>query len=182
MLGDSISAAYGIDKDSGWVALLQRHLDSHCAGMEVKNASVSGEITAGGLARLPDLLTTYEPVVVVVQLGGNDGLRGLSPAQMQKNLGDMIDAIRAAQAQPVVLGMLIPPNYGQAYTTLFKQAFQKLEAEKAVPLVPFFLDQVATLEHLMHDDGIHPNQEAQPILLENAWSVLEDILQPWCDL
>lgn len=181
VLGDSISAAYGVDKDSGWVSLLQRHLDSHCAGMQVKNASVSGEITAGGLARLPDLLATHEPVVVVIQLGGNDGLRGLPPARMQANLAAMIDTVRSSSAEPVLLGMLIPPNYGQTYTALFKQVFQDLSTEQGVPFVPFFLDQVATRDHLMQDDGIHPNQEAQPILLENAWTVLENVLQPWCD-
>jgi acyl-CoA thioesterase-1 len=180
VLGDSISAAYGIDKSLGWVALLERRLAQQCPGMAVHNASVSGETTAGGLLRLPDLLARLKPALVVIELGGNDGLRGLSPAQMQRNFRDMISLARAADAEPVLLGILIPPNYGLAYRRLFEQAIADVAQNEQVALLDFFLTGVAEHERLMQEDGIHPTAEAQQQLLNNAMEVLEPLLRSWC--
>ena len=180
VLGDSISAAYGIDKSLGWVALLERRLAQQCPGVAVHNASVSGETTAGGLLRLPDLLARLKPGLVVIELGGNDGLRGLSPVQMQRNFADMISLVRAAGAEPVLLGILIPPNYGETYRRLFEQAIADVARDDQVVLLDFFLTGVAEHEELMQDDGIHPTAEAQPILLSNAEQVLEAPLQTLC--
>ncbi len=180
VLGDSISAAYGIDKSLGWVALLERQLAQQCPHLTVHNASVSGETTAGGLLRLPDLLARLKPSLVVIELGGNDGLRGLSPAEMQRNFRDMISLIRAADAEPVLLGILIPPNYGQAYQRLFEQAITDVARDEQVALLDFFLIGIAEHQELMQEDGIHPTAEAQQLLLNNAMEVLESPLHSLC--
>lgn len=180
VLGDSISAAYGIDKSLGWVALLERRLAQQCPDLTVHNASVSGETTAGGLLRLPDLLSRLKPALVVIELGGNDGLRGLSPAQMRANFQAMIALIRESGAEPVLLGILIPPNYGEAYRRLFEQAITEAARDDKVALLDFFLTGVAEHGALMQDDGIHPTAEAQPHLLNNAMQVLEVPLVRLC--
>lgn len=180
VLGDSISAAYGIDKSLGWVALLERRLAEQCPDLTVHNASVSGETTAGGLLRLPDLLSRLKPALVVIELGGNDGLRGLSPAQMQRNFRDMVSLVRAADAEPVLLGILIPPNYGEAYRRLFEQAIANVARDEQVALLDFFLTGVAGHKELMQEDDIHPTAEAQEQLLNNAMEVLEPPLRSLC--
>lgn len=192
VLGDSISAAYGIDKSEGWVALLQTRLDGQCGGVEsggiqdsgiqasnirVINASVSGETTHGGKVRLPDLLSEHKPGLVIIELGGNDGLRGLSPKAMQDNLGAMVKLARAANAKVVLLGILMPPNYGEAYQSLFEQAIASVAESEQVPFVKFFLEGVGGRPELMQADGVHPVAAAQSILLDNAWVVLEDVFE-----
>ena len=181
VLGDSISAAWGIDKEQGWVALLEERLEEReCSGLQVRNASTSGETTAGGRSRLPALLERHEPAVVVIELGGNDGLRGMVPERMKDNLRAMIEKSRQADARPVLFGMRIPPNYGEAYSRMFEEAFRTVAEETDVPFLPFFLEGVGGEDGMMQDDGIHPAAAAQPRLLDNAWEVLEDVLAPWC--
>ena len=182
ILGDSISAAYGIDKEQGWVALLESRLSKHCSNVPVNNASVSGETTAGGRVRLPALLEQHQPELVVIELGGNDGLRGLSPVAMESNLEQMIEASRSARVPVLLLGMYLPANYGEAYRTLFADVFQRVAKEYGVPLVPFFLDGVGDNPELMQEDGVHPVAEAQPTLLENAWADIVPLLPERCDV
>lgn len=179
ILGDSISAAYGIEKSSGWVALMDRQLKERCPDFPVINASVSGETTAGGKSRLPTLLARHKPDLVVVELGGNDGLRGLSPRIMANNLEQMISLSRQAEADVVLLGMRIPPNYGQQYTALFERQYRDVSQSTSVPWVPFFLEGVIE-QGWMQGDGIHPTIEAQPLLLETALSVIEPQLPSRC--
>lgn len=180
VLGDSISAAYGIDKRAGWVELLATRVENCCAGIEVHNGSVSGETTAGALFRLPQLLQQHRPDLVIVELGGNDGLRGLSPAQMASNLRRMIDLVREAGATPVLLGMLLPPNYGVAYQHAFAQSFEQVARDRDVAFVKFFLDGVGERPEWMQGDGLHPTAEAQPRLLDNAWVALEKPVNGLC--
>lgn len=179
VLGDSISAAYGIEKSAGWVALLEKELEQRCRDFPVINASVSGETTAGGNSRLQALLDKHSPHIVIIELGGNDGLRGLSPLAMASNLSQMIEKSRAADASPVLLGMRIPPNYGQQYTRLFEQQFRQVSDDKQVPLFPFFLEGVVE-QGWMQKDGIHPTEQAQPLLKRHASSVLEPLLPKQC--
>ena len=172
VMGDSLSAAYGIDPQAGWVNLLKQRLgDTH----EVVNASISGETTSGGSARLPDILGQYHPDIVLLELGGNDGLRGLSPQQMQVNLAKMIERSQERGAEVLLLGIEIPPNYGPAYTDAFRAVFTELAQDYEVPLLPFLLEGV-DLDGMLQSDGIHPTAEAQPIILENVWSQLEPML------
>jgi acyl-CoA thioesterase-1 len=176
VIGDSISAAFGLDTpERGWVALLQQKLKPR--GIPVFNASISGETTAGGLARIDELLTKHQPSIVVVELGGNDGLRGLSPKEMRANLADMIGRAQAAKAEVLLVGMRIPPNYGKRYTDLFQSVYPQVAAEHKVPLVPFLLDGIGGERDLMQTDGIHPNLKAQPILLSLVWQKLEPMLK-----
>ncbi|AJD47948.1 lipolytic protein [Isoalcanivorax pacificus W11-5] len=181
VVGDSISAAYGIDKSAGWVSLLEQKLEGECATLNVYNASVSGETSAGGAARLPALLAAHTPSVVVIELGGNDGLRGMPPVQMKQNLVRMITVSREAGAEPLLFGMRIPPNYGEAYTRMFEAVFTQVAQEQEVPLLPFFLDGVGGEPSLMQEDGIHPVASAQPRLLENAWTLLADVVRRHCE-
>ncbi|MCH8543185.1 MAG: arylesterase [Alcanivorax sp.] len=181
IVGDSISAAYGIDKEQGWVSLLEQRVSDECPGMAVNNASVSGETTAGGLARLPALLQRHSPAIVVIELGGNDGLRGMPPAQMARNLRGMISAVREAGAEPLLFGMLIPPNYGAAYNDMFERAFRDVAASEDVAFLPFFLEGIGGEDGLMQEDGIHPTAAAQPILLDNAWSLLAPAVSDKCE-
>ncbi|HCE40435.1 arylesterase [Alloalcanivorax profundimaris] len=175
VLGDSISAAYGIDETEGWVQLLRQRLDTQCSALPVVNASVSGDTSDGGRVRLPALLERHQPDTVVIELGGNDGLRGLPPRRLAGNLETMIRLSREAGAEPVLLGMRIPPNYGRAYTRLFEQAFKDVATDTGVPFLPFLLDGVVEAGQLQ-GDGIHPTAEAQPRLLDNAWPVIETAL------
>ena len=177
LLGDSLSAAYGIDRDAGWASLLQSRLKQRGYPHRVVNASVSGDTTAGGLARLPQALERFRPLILIIELGGNDGLRGLNFEKTRANLADMIDLGRAEDSQILLLGMLLPPNYGPAFTEKFLQLYRELAEEKSVPLVPFFLDGVADRPEWMQLDGIHPNELGQPRMLENVWPVLEPLLE-----
>ena len=176
IVGDSISAAFGLDTREGWVALLEKRLRSEGYSDKVVNASISGDTSGGGQARLPALLAEHKPSVVVVELGGNDGLRGQSPTQLKQNLASMIDTSRAAGAKVLLLGMKLPPNYGARYTTAFAEVYSSLADEKNVGLVPFFLQGVGGVPELMQTDGIHPAQEGQPTLLENAWPAIKPLL------
>ncbi|MCP8349884.1 arylesterase [Pseudomonas sp. FBF18] len=176
IVGDSISAAFGLDTRQGWVALLEQRLKAEGFDDKVVNASISGDTSAGGQARLPALLAEHKPSLVVVELGGNDGLRGQAPAQLQQNLASMIDRSRDAGARVLLLGMRLPPNYGKRYTDAFAQVYADLGKEKDVPLVPFFLEGVGGVPELMQADGIHPGQGAQAQLLENAWPSIKPLL------
>jgi len=176
VVGDSISAAFGMDTQQGWVHLLDERMRQEGFEHRVVNASISGDTSAGGAARLPALLTEHQPQLVIVELGGNDGLRGLPPGQLQQNLASMIDASRGAGAKVLLLGMRIPPNYGERYTTAFAKVFDDVAADKNVPLVPFLLEGVGGVDKLMQDDGVHPAVKAQPQLLENVWPTLKPLL------
>ncbi len=176
VFGDSISAGFGIAVENGWVALLQAKLQDQGYGYQVVNASVSGETTAGGLSRLPRALALHHPQIVVLELGGNDGLRALPIAAMRANLSKMVRLARAAHASVILLGMRIPPNYGPEYTAQFQRAYRDV-AKARVAFVPFFLDDVAMTPALMQADGIHPNVRGQPRLVANVWKVLRPLLR-----
>jgi acyl-CoA thioesterase-1 len=176
VLGDSLSAAYGMRVEEGWVALLQGRLKAQGYGHRVVNASSSGETTGGALARLPRAIERHRPAVVVLELGGNDGLRGLPMAEVRANFEALIDGSRASGAQVLLIGMRIPPNYGPAYTKAFHELYGDLAARYRLPLVPFFLDGIALDDALMQGDGLHPNTAAQPKLLELVWPKLMPLL------
>ena len=177
VFGDSISAGYGLTHvEQGWVALLQTRLKDQEYGYQVVNASVSGETTAGGLARLPRALTLHRPKLVILELGGNDGLRALPIAQMRANLEQMADLAAAAGAHVLLLGMRIPPNYGPDYTEQFRSCYGDVSRDKKLPLVPFLLNDIALSPNLMQADGIHPNELGQPKLLANVWPALQPLL------
>ncbi|MDF3133680.1 acyl-CoA thioesterase-1 [Pseudomonas extremaustralis] len=176
IVGDSISAGFGLDTSKGWVALLAQRLKKEGFDDNVVNASISGDTSAGGLARLPAVLAAHKPDVVVIELGGNDGLRGQPPAQLQQNLASMIDQSRAGGAKVLLLGMQLPPNYGPRYTKAFTEVYGLLAKEKNVPLVPFFLEGVGGNPELMQADQLHPSVGAQGKLLENVWPTLKPLL------
>jgi len=176
VLGDSLSAGYGIKISQGWVNLLAQRLASEGYGYRVVNASVSGETTQGGLARLPRALATHKPDIVIVELGGNDGLRGLPLSASRENLDRIIRLARDAKARVLLVGMLIPPNYGPRYSDEFRDMFPALAKKHSVALVPFMLDQVALNADLMLPDGIHPNEAGQPRIIENVWPHLRPLL------
>lgn len=176
VLGDSISAAFGLDTRQGWVSLLEQRLAAEGFDYQVVNASVSGDTSAGGLARLPTLLAEHRPQLVIVELGGNDGLRGQPPAQLQQNLAAIIQGARESGARVLLLGMQLPPNYGARYNALFSQVYADMAGAAQVPLLGFFLDGVGGVPALMQGDGIHPNAAAQPRLLDNLWPQLKPLL------
>ncbi len=177
VFGDSISAGYGLAHvEQGWVAMLQAKIKGAGYGYEVVNASVSGETTAGGLARLPRALAIQHPQIVVLELGGNDGLRALPIAEMRANLGAMIDLARRAGARVLLVGMRVPPNYGPEYSQQFHAVYGELASAKRLPLVPFLLDGIALNPALMQADGIHPNAAGQPRLLDAVWPALKPLL------
>jgi len=175
VVGDSISAGYGLDKlEDGWVALLGEKLKPR--GIEVVNASISGDTTAGGLVRIDALLERVRPAWVLIELGGNDGLRGLTPAQMNANLTRMIEKARAAKARVLLLGMQIPPNYGRRYAEMFQKVYGEVAQNTGVGLVPFLLEGVGGQNSMMQPDGIHPNRAAQPLLLDLVMKKLVTML------
>jgi acyl-CoA thioesterase I len=176
VFGDSISAGYGLPLEQGWVELLRTRLKAQGYGYQVVNASVSGETTAGGLARLPRALELHHPSIVILELGGNDGLRGLPIAQMRTNLTQMTSSSTAAGAKVLLLGMRMPPNYGPEYTKQFAMVFSDLATEKKISLVPFLLTDIALSPALLQADDIHPNAQGQPILLDNVWPSLKPLL------
>jgi acyl-CoA thioesterase I len=179
VFGDSISAGYGLPRvEQGWVTLLQAKLMKEGYGYEVVNASVSGETTAGGLGRLPRALSLHHPSIVILELGGNDGLRALPIAPMRANLARMAELSTAAGAKTVLVGMRIPPNYGPQYTEQFSRVYAQIAHDDHLALVPFLLDGIALTPTLMQDDGIHPNGAGQPRLLENVWPALAPLLEP----
>jgi acyl-CoA thioesterase I len=176
VLGDSLSAGYGIELHQGWVSLLSQRLADEGYGYKVVNASVSGETTQGGLSRLPRMLELHKPAIVIVELGGNDGLRGLPLATSRENLKRTIELARKANARVLLVGMVIPPNYGPRYGQEFRDMFAALAKQFQLSFVPFFLDKVALEPGLMQNDGIHPNAKGQPQLLENLWPKLKPLL------
>ena len=177
IVGDSLSAAYGIAPKQGWVQLLQQRLDQQYPKQhKVVNASVSGETTSGALARLPKLLQTYQPQVVVIELAGNDGLRGQPPQMIQNNLAQLIQLSQKNKATVLLFGMKIPPNYGTAYSAAFEKNYQVVSQQYKIKLLPFFLDGVAGHKNLIQNDQIHPNAKAQPMLLNLAYPYIKGAL------
>lgn len=176
IVGDSISAGFGLDTRQGWVSLLQARLKTEGFDSQVVNASISGDTSAGGQARLPALLAEHKPELVVLELGGNDGLRGQLPAQLQQNLTGMVQQSKKAGAKVLLLGMRLPPNYGVRYTTAFAEVFPKVAKENDIPLVPFLLEGIGGVPSMVQSDGIHPTAEAQPRLLDNVWPMLKPLL------
>jgi len=178
VVGDSLSAGYGIDPQLGWVHRLQNRLDQAQQGQhQVINASVSGETSSGGLARLPKLLATYRPDVVIIELGGNDGLRGQPPAILQANLTRMVSLSQASKAKVVLMGMRIPPSYGTAYSTAFSDSFKTVATVQNVAFVPFFLEGVAGHADLIQADGIHPKASGQQRMLDNTYPTILKVLK-----
>jgi acyl-CoA thioesterase-1 len=176
VVGDSISAAYGIKAEEGWVALLQARLRQQGYGYRVVNASVSGETTSGGLARLPRALKLHQPHVVIIELGGNDGLRGIPLTLTRSNLDAMIRQSRGVGARVLLAGMKLPPNYGARYTSEFERTFADLAREHRTAFVPFMLEDVALDPRLMQADGLHPTADAQPTMLDAVWPALVPLL------
>ena len=177
IVGDSISAGYGINHEQGWVQLLQKRLDQQYPKQhKVVNASVSGETTSGALARMPKLLQSYKPDVVVIELGGNDALRGQPPQMIQKNLGQLVQQSQQAKAKVLLFGMKIPPNYGTAYSQAFENNYKVISQQYKIKLLPFFMQGIAGHKDLMQNDQIHPNAKAQSILLNNAYPYIKGAL------
>lgn len=178
IMGDSLSAAYGVQTETAWVNLLRQRLENEgFEDWQVVNASISGETTDGGARRLPDLLEKHTPDIVVLELGGNDGLRGFPPAVMRRNLSQMIESSQGTGARVLLVGMQIPPNYGQRYTEAFAAIFPELADSFGTELVPFFLAGIYDKPGLMQDDGIHPTAAAQGAMLNNVWPHLQPMLQ-----
>lgn len=177
VLGDSISAGFGLPPGAGWTHLLQKRLAERRYPHRVVNASISGDTTAGGRSRLPALLARHKPAIVVIELGGNDGLRGGSLASSRENLVAMVAATKAAGARAMIVGMKLPPNYGAAYARQFDAMFAEVAKAERVPLVPFFFDGFGEDRDLFQADGIHPTEAAQPKLLDNLWPTLERLLK-----
>lgn len=175
VFGDSLSAAYGLSVDQGWVHLLGQRAAG--LGWRVVNASVSGETTAGGLSRLPEDLKRHKPDMVLIELGANDALRGLSLPAMRVHLENMVRLVREAKAQPVLIGMMIPPNYGIDYAVEFRQSFAKVAENNRIALVPFLLKGLETRRDYFQPDQVHPVAAAQPVILDNVWPVVEPLLK-----
>jgi acyl-CoA thioesterase-1 len=177
VLGDSVSAGYGLASNEGWVALLQSRLKAQGYGYRVINASVSGETTTGGLARLPRALSVHRPQIVIVELGGNDGLRALPLEASRQNLERIIETAQSSGAQVLLLGMKIPPNYGPRYSQGFEKLFSNLARRYRLPFEPFFLEKIALAPGMMQADGLHPTAKAQPVMLDTVWPVLKPMLR-----
>lgn len=177
IVGDSLSAGYGIQVNQGWVSLFKNRLEQQYPKKhKVVNVSVSGETTSGAVARLPKLLATHKPDIVVIELGGNDGLRGQPPQLIQKNLAQLVLQSQKTKAQVILLGMKMPPNYGTAYQQAFENNYKIVSNQYKVKLMPFFLKDVAGHKDLMQKDQIHPNAKAQPILLNNTYPYIKGAL------
>lgn len=177
VLGDSISAAYGIEAEKGWVALLQKKLEAEKFPHRIFNESISGDTSAGGLARIDSALARHKPQLLLLELGANDGLRGLTPKQMKANLTEIIRRARQAGAQVLLLGMRLPPNYGKRYVEMFYNVYPELAEELDLPFVPFILEDVALKKELMQSDGLHPNADAQPIIAAKIGDYLLPLLK-----
>ncbi len=177
VLGDSISAGYGIEVAQGWVALLQDRLTKQPGNWFIHNESISGDTSAGGLARVEQVLKKHKPDVLLLELGANDGLRGLPPAMMKSNLTEIIHRAKKSGAQVLLLGMKIPPNYGKRYIDMFYTIYPELATHLDIPLMPFLLDGIALDNTLMQQDGLHPNAKAQPIIADKVWPYLLPLLK-----
>ena len=176
VFGDSLSAGYGIDVDQSWTTLLQSRLEEQGYEHRVVNASVSGETTEGGAARIQTAIETFKPSLIILELGGNDGLRGFPTTRIKGNFNRIIASSRASGADVILLGIRIPPSYGQRYTEAFENVFREVATENDVPWIEFFMQGVALDDELMQQDGIHPNATAQPRLLDNAWPIINEAL------
>ena len=176
IIGDSLSAAYGMPVEQGWVRLLQQRLASVQYPYTIVNASISGDTTANALNRLPQALIRHQPAIVVLELGGNDGLRGLSLMEMKRNLAAMVQAARHHQAEVLLIGVQLPPNYGPRYTQQFHAVYHELAQEYGLALVPSLVDGVGTRTELMQADGIHPNSKAQPLIVTRVWKQLRPLI------
>ena len=176
VFGDSLSAGYGIDVDQSWATLLQARLERQGYEHRVINASISGETTEGGAARIERALGSFNPALIILELGGNDGLRGFPASRMKGNLDKIISASKTSGAAVLLLGIRIPSNYGRRYTDAFENVYRELASEHEVPWIRFFMDNVVLNEELMQDDGIHPNAAAQPVLLDNVWPIILESL------
>ena len=177
VFGDSLSAGYGIQPNQGWASLLQQKLSTEGYGQRVVNASISGETTSGGKTRLPRALAQHHPDIVILELGANDGLRGLPLDATRANLDAMIQLIHTAGARPLLVGIQLPPNYGPSYTTRFRDLYASLARERRTALVPFLMEGVALDERYMQADGLHPNAAGQPLLLDTVWRALKPLLR-----
>ena len=177
VFGDSLSAAYGIRSDQGWVALLAQRLQAQGYGYQIVNASVSGETSGGGLERLPRALKLHRPQIVILELGANDGLRGLPPGETRTNLARMVELSQQAGAQVLLVGIRLPPNYGPRYTEGFAHMFPELASQYHLPLVPFLLEKVALDPTRMQPDGMHPNAQGEPPVLETVWPYVRPLLK-----
>ena len=172
IVGDSLSAGFGIDVDQSWATLLQSRLEEQGYEYRVVNASIGGETTEGGATRIDQALENFSPSLVILELGGNDGLRGIPANRMQDNLENIISKSEASGAAVVMLGIRIPTNYGRRYREAFEKVFRDLAAQHEIPWIEFFMEGIAFNEDLMQSDGIHPNATAQPLLLDNAWPII----------
>jgi len=177
VLGDSISAGYGLDTGKGWVTLLQQKLHQKDKSYQVFNESISGDTTAGGLARINNALSRYSPELVLLELGANDGLRGLSPKLMKSNLAEIVNRSQKAGAKVLLLSMRIPPNYGKRYVDMFYNVYPQLAEAMNIPYVPFILEDVALVKGMMQKDGLHPNAKAQPIIADKIWQYIQPVLE-----
>lgn len=176
VLGDSLSAEYGLPRDSGWVALLRRRLASERLDYNVANASISGDTTSDGRSRLPALMQRLKPAIVIVELGANDALRGVPLATTEANLRAIVESVQRSNARAVLVGMYVPPNYGPAYTQKFHSLYGQLAQDMRIPLVPFLLAGIENKPDMFQADQIHPTQQAQPALLDNVWPTLKPLL------
>lgn len=176
VMGDSLSAAYGIPADQGWVSLLRQRLEERGLDARIVNASVSGETTSGGLARLPAALDAYDPELIIIELGANDGLRGLDPAQINRNLSRMVDLSQQHGARALLTGVRIPANYGEPYRKLYDAQYSAVAEATGVPLLPFLLQGVVQNPALMQADGLHPTARAQSLILDNVWPKVKPML------
>ncbi|MEI2414671.1 arylesterase [Orrella sp. JC864] len=177
IVGDSLSAEYGLTRGSGWVAILQERLARDYPGAQVANASISGDTTSGGVSRLPAELERVQPDIVILELGSNDALRGLPLDMTEKNLRTMAQAARAAGARVIIAGMQIPPNYGRPYAERFRTLFESVAQAEQAELIPFLLEGMAQDRAMFQDDAIHPTEKAQPVIFENVWRVLEPVVR-----
>jgi len=177
VVGDSLSAEYGLARGAGWVALLEQKLKAEKIDARIVNASISGETTSGGRARLPALLTQHKPQIVVIELGANDGLRGLPVASAETNLRQMVTLSQRQDAKVMLIGMRMPPNYGRAYTERFFNMYGTLSRELEAPLVPFMLEGVADKPALFQADRLHPNAQAHPVILNNIWPAFHNLIR-----
>lgn len=178
IVGDSISSGYGMQQEQGWVYLLEQRISEQNIQYNVINLSISGETTAGGLLRLPQALQRHQPKIVIIELGGNDGLRGYPIDKIRQNLHQMVSIGKDTGADVLLVGMMLPPNYGRRYSDSFQRTFTEVAEELKVALLPFLLEGVATHEDLMQRDGIHPNPSAQKLLLNNIWPIINQLLAP----
>ncbi len=176
VVGDSLSAAYGIPPEQGWVSLLEKRLEDNKYPYHVVNVSISGNTSSNGLTSLPQALKQYKPSIVIIGLGSNDGLRGLSTVAMQSNLSQMVELAKKTKARVLLAGFLIPVNYGPIYRKKFEHVFETVSDEYHLPRIPFLLEKVVLKPELIQNDGLHPNEAAQPLILDTVWPFLEKML------